>query len=145
VTLIVDSGGLLSVFDDRQEDHELFLRAVQVARGPLVISPFVVAELDHLIFDRYGRQQELLFLGELGRGAYRVERFSNDDVARARALCAQYADLKGFGLADASNVVLAERYDTLDLLTTDTRDFRAVLGPRGRPFRIHPYDLRHPR
>lgn len=142
MTLIVDSGGLLSVLDARQDDHELFLRAVQVARGPLIVSPFVVAELDYLIFQRFGRERELLFLEEIASGAYRVEQFSNNDVSSARALCVKYRDLKGFGLADASNVVLAERYNTLDLLTTDTKDFRAVAGPGGRSFRIHPYDVK---
>jgi predicted nucleic acid-binding protein len=44
------------------------------------------------------------------------------------------------GLADASNVVLANRHDTLDVLTLDERPFRALRGPGGRPFRILPAD-----
>jgi hypothetical protein len=32
LTLIVDTGGLMSVLDGNQEDHELFLEAVQQAR-----------------------------------------------------------------------------------------------------------------
>jgi hypothetical protein len=38
-------------------------------------------------------------------------------------------------------VVLAERYDTRDILTTDQRDFRRIKLPGGRHFRILPYDL----
>ena len=49
--------------------------------------------------------------------------------------------LMGFGIADASNVVLAERYGTRDILTTDQRDFRHIKLPGGRYFRILPYDL----
>lgn len=100
----------------------------------------MVSELDHIIFDRYGRQQQLFFLGEVERGAYRLERFSTQDLARARSLHTQYADLKGLDLGDASNVVLAERYDSFDILTTDQRDFRVVAGAGGRHFRILPYD-----
>jgi uncharacterized protein len=52
-----------------------------------------------------------------------------------------YDYLMGFGIADASNVVLAERYGTRDILTTDQRDFRRIKLPGGRYFRILPYDL----
>ncbi len=72
--------------------------------------------------------------------SYVIEPSSNEDLARARTLLARYADLMGFGLADASCVVLAERHDCFDILTTDQRDFRAVAGFRGRHFRILPYD-----
>jgi predicted nucleic acid-binding protein len=136
LTLIVDAGGLLSVFDGDQDDHELFLEAVQAACGPLVVSPLVLAELDHFILDRLGREREL----EEIEAAYLVERITGDDLAQARALLARYADLTTFDLADASCVVLAERYDCFDILTTDQRDFRVVIGGRGRHFRILPYD-----
>lgn len=141
MTLVVDSGGVLAAMDRNQREYAIFREAMENASGPLIISPFVVAELDHLIFDRYGRTQQLFFLEEVERGAYRLERFSTQDLARARALCTQYADLKGFDLGDASNVVLAERYDCFDILTTDQRDFRTVAGEGGRYFRILPYDL----
>ncbi len=136
----MDAGGLLSVLADDQEDHESFVEAVRNHRGPLVVSPLVVAEVDHLVLDRLGRRGELAFLDELAR-SYRVEEFTNADVEKARELCARYADLLTFDLTDASCVVLAERHDSFDILTTDTTDFRAVTGSRGRYFRILPYDL----
>ena len=55
-------------------------------------------------------------------------------MAEARRIIGQYADFR-IGLADASNVVLANRYDTLD-----ERCFRALRGPVGCPFRILPAD-----
>lgn len=45
------------------------------------------------------------------------------------------------GLTGASIVVLAERYDAVDVLTFDERHFRTVPGPRDRPFRLLPADL----
>jgi predicted nucleic acid-binding protein len=51
----------------------------------------------------------------------------------------RYPDL-GVGLADASVVVLANRYDTLDVLTLDERRFRVLRGPQDRPFRLLPAD-----
>ncbi len=100
----------------------------------------MVAEVDHLVLDRSGREAELTFLNELVR-SYQVEPFTNADVERARELCARYADLLTFDLTDASCVVLAERYDSFDILTTDERDFRNVMGAGNRYFRILPYDL----
>lgn len=139
MTLIVDTGGLLSVLDGKQDDHDLFLEAVVSARGPLLVSPLVLAELDHLVLDRYGRQAELAAIEEI-EAAYQVERIGDEDLARARALLARYADLTTFDLSDASCVVLAERHGCFDILTTDQRDFRAVTGRDGQYFRILPYD-----
>lgn len=62
-----------------------------------------------------------------------------EDIAIAAEVIERYRDLE-LGLADASLVVLAQRHDTLDLLTLDERHFRAIAGPRGRPFRILPAD-----
>jgi hypothetical protein len=63
------------------------------------------------------------------------------DFSKARELMGAYPHLSGFGIADASNVVLAERYGTTDILTTDQRDFRQIELPGARYFRILPYDL----
>jgi predicted nucleic acid-binding protein len=43
-------------------------------------------------------------------------------------------------LAGASNVVLANRHGTLDVLTLDERHFRVLRGLGGRSFRILPAD-----
>ena len=140
MTPIVDTGGLLSVLDGRQEDHGLFLEAVQSVRGPLLVTPLILAELDHLVLDRYGRWAELAAIEEI-EAAYQVERIEDEDLTRARELLTRYADLTTFDLADASCVVLAERYGCFDILTTDQRDFRTVSSRGGQHFRILPYDL----
>jgi uncharacterized protein len=101
----------------------------------------VVAELDYMIARDYGGDARLAFLDEVDRGAYRLEAFGAADFSRARTLMDAYSHLTGFGIADASNVVLAERYDTTDILTTDQRDFRRVELSGARHFRILPYDL----
>lgn len=140
MTLIVDTGGLLSVLEGNQADHAEFLDAVRTHPGPRLLSPLVVAELDHLILDRYGRDQQIAALEEI-EAAYHIEAFTNSDLRRARELCSRYADLTSFDLADASCVVLAERHDSFDILSTDQRDFRAIVGSNERTFRILSYDL----
>lgn len=121
-------------------DHEAFLRAVEAAPGPLVVSSLILAELDHLVLKRYGRAAELAVIEEV-EAAYLVEEITVEDLARSRALLSRHADLMTFDLTDASCVVLAERYDCFDILTTDQRDCRASTGSGGRYFRILPYDL----
>lgn len=125
--------------DDQQRNHEAFRNALERAGEPRIISPFVVADLDYMISRDYGRQAQVAFLKEANRGAYRLEPFEEEDFSQACALLARYEYLPGFGIADASNVVLAERYDTLDILTTDQRDFREVADSQNRHFRILPY------
>lgn len=141
MTLILDSSGLLAAIDAEQEDHAAAMEALAKASGPLLLSPFVLAELDYMILSRYGREEEFALLGEVAHGAYELERFSASDVAEARAVMERYAGFGDVGLADASNVVLARRYGTLDLLTLDERHFRTLRGPQDLPFRLLPADL----
>jgi len=139
VTLILDSSGLLAAIDEVQEDHIAAREVIESARGPLLMSPFVLAELDYMILTRMGQGRELALLGEVARGTYRLEYFSEEDVAEAIEIVERYADFR-IGLADASNVVLANRHETLDVLTLDERHFRALRGSGGRPFRLLPAD-----
>lgn len=65
--LILDSGGLLAALDAEQNDHDAFAAVLTSYRGSLVISPFVVAELDYMILRAYGREDQLAFLQEIDR------------------------------------------------------------------------------
>ncbi len=139
MALILDSSGLLAAMDDRQEDHVPAREFLQSVRDILVVSPFVLAELDYMVMTRFGQGREIALLGEVARGAYQPAPFSSDDVSDAIETIERHADL-GVGLADASNVVLSRRYETNDLLTLDERHFRTLRGRRDRPFRILPSD-----
>ena len=139
--LILDTSGLLAAIDAGQRMHEACREALQGAVGPLFLSPFVLAELDYLLAAAVGVEAELALLAEVARGSYRLEPFSLLDVSEARTVMEQYAGFGDVGLADASNVVLARRYDTTDILTLDKRHFRTLRGARGLPFRLLPADL----
>jgi hypothetical protein len=89
-----------------------------VTSPPRTLSPIVLAELDYLVGAWVGEIPRLSLLAEVGRGVYSVAPFSNDDVAAAWIVMEHYADL-GVSLADASIVVLSERYGTRDVLTLD--------------------------
>jgi uncharacterized protein len=136
--ILLDTSGLLANYDRRDRHHAE--AAPILARPQLrILSPFVLAELDYLVAEIAGQPTELVVLEDVARGAYRLEPFSAADTATAKAIIERYADLR-LGLADASIVVLAERYECHDILTLDQRHFRAILGPSGKPFRLLPLD-----
>ena len=136
--ILLDTSGLLAAIDDRQPEHAAAARVV-LRPNIRLLSPFVLAELDYLLATRLGQAAELRFLDEVTRGAYQLAEFGPTEIADASAVIRRYAALD-LGLADASIVVLADRYRCLDVLTLDQRHFRTVRGPGGRPFRLLPFD-----
>ena len=138
--IILDTSGLLAATDASARTHALSAAALRVSEPPRCLSPFVLAELDYLLTTRVSRVAARRLLDEVAGGAYRLEAFGVADVAQAVAILERYQDLD-LGLADASIVVLAERYETRDILTLDERHFRALRDSRGRSFRILPSDL----
>lgn len=137
--MLVDSSGLLAALSPDQRSHDDCARVLTKTKGLLLLSPFVLAEMDYLVTKLAGIPKELTLLREVERGAYDLAPFVLADIKRAREVIERYSDLQ-IGLTDASIVVLSEKHDVLDLLTLDQRHFRALRGARGRPFRILPAD-----
>ncbi len=107
--------------------------------APYLLSPFVLAELDYLLATRVGGTAEHALLQEVESGAYDLVAFTAADVGRARRVMERFKDFP-IGLADASVVVIAETYQTQDILTLDERHFRTLTGVNRRPFRLLPAD-----
>jgi uncharacterized protein len=137
--ILLDTSGLLAALDSSQRQHAGAAATLRDARGPFVLSPFVLAELDYLLATRVGSHAALALLAEIARGAYRLESFDAVDISDAHAVIETHLDLN-VGLADASIVVLSRRYETLDVLTLDERHFRTLRGSAEQPFRILPAD-----
>jgi predicted nucleic acid-binding protein len=137
--ILLDTSGLLAALDASEAHHPAAAASLKQAGGPRILSPFVLAELDYMLARHVSQRVARSFLTEVADGAYELAPFDADDVSRATEVLDRYADL-GLGLADASIVVLAGRHQTLDILTLDERHFRAISGPRDRPFRLLPAD-----
>jgi len=135
--ILLDTSGLLAAIDGSQRFHQACVEALAERNDPLLLSPFVLAEIDYLVSTRIGVKAETALLTEVARGAFRLEAFDADDVDQARGIIERYADL-GIGLADASIVVLAGRHRARDVLTLDRRHFHVLKRPNGRPFRVLP-------
>jgi predicted nucleic acid-binding protein len=137
--ILLDTSGLLSALDESQRYHHECANLLGQASPPLLLSPFVLAELDYLLMRHIGRRAQAALLEEVARGAYQLELFGAADVARAKEVVEQYADLE-IGLADASIVVLAERHAVTEVLTLDQRHFRAMRIERRKRFKVLPFD-----
>jgi hypothetical protein len=137
--LIVDAGALYAQADADEPQHANVAGLLRAERGTLVTSQVVAAEADYLILRRLGVDVELAFLDDLATGTYVVDSLAQADLAVARDVAARYRDLE-LGLADASLVVLAARWETRRILTLDERAFRAVTPLQGGAFRVLPAD-----
>jgi predicted nucleic acid-binding protein len=137
--ILLDTSGLLAALDSAQQSHASAAAALEAARAPRLLSPFVLAELDYLLATRVGAAAERALLAEVARGAYRLEPFDAAGIAAALDVIGRYRDME-LGLADASIVVLAQRHDVRDVLTLNERHFRTLRGPAGDPFRLLPAD-----
>jgi len=135
--IVADTSGLLALFNRREPTHAAVRDAVASDPDPLVVSPYVVAELDHLVGTRLGVQAETAVLQELASGAYHLDHLGAADLERAAQLVERYADL-GIGVTDASIVVLAARHRTRSVLTLDRRRFGVLRPLDGGRFRIVP-------
>ena len=135
--MIVDTSALLAFFDTDEPDHQAVSAVLGDATEPLIVSPYVVAELDYLVASRLGVAAELAMLRELAGGAWDLPAIAADDLSQARSLIERYADQR-IGVADASNVVLATRYRTRTIVTLDRRHFDVLRPLTGGRFTILP-------
>ena len=116
-----------------------------MAAGLLVMSPLLLAELDHVATRELGREAALSAVDDLrrsmSRGRVVLPEITKDHLGAAQSVRIRYRTLD-LDLADAVNVALATDYDTDAILTLDRRDLQAVrpLG-RHKAFRVLPDDL----
>ncbi|MFE0104727.1 PIN domain-containing protein [Streptomyces sp. NPDC059009] len=144
IIVIADTSGLLAALDSAHPEHQASNEAIMAA-GLLVMSPLLLAEIDHVATRELGREAALSAVDDIRtwmrRGRIAVPEITEDHLGIAQSVRARYRDLD-LDLADAVNVALAADYDTDAVLTLDRRDFRAVrpLG-RHKAFRVLPDDL----
>ncbi|WP_411084076.1 PIN domain-containing protein [Streptomyces sp. cmx-18-6] len=143
---IADTNALYRLLDPRLAGHESHKEGL-AAISHLIISPFVLAELDYLITTKAGPRQALKAARFIEHNAA-TRRFEVPSVgahlSAAIAVAEGYVDAdsgKGIGMADAMNVALAAAYRTEVIFTTD-RHFRMVRPLTGHmAFRLLPDDL----
>lgn len=136
--IVADTGAVLALMD-ADDRHHVTLRDLFAQRpGDWVLPWAVLPEIDYLVSTRLGRGTQAAFLEDLADGAFAVEWGRSEDLARARQLDRDYADLR-LGLVDGAVIAVAERLAARAIATLDIRHFASV-DIRGEP-RLLPRDL----
>lgn len=135
--MIVDTSALLAYFNAREPDHEAVSGVIEINDELLVVSPYVLAELDYLIAKRVGVDAELEVLRELSSGAWELAVVGVAELELTTSIIEKYSD-QDIGVADASMVVLADRYQTRTIVTLDRRHFDVLRPIGGGRFSIRP-------
>ena len=136
--LIVDTSGLLAAYNAEDLHHAAVTRFL-TGRRATRLSPYVVGELDYMVTARAGRAAAREMLADLVTEAFDLASFDARGLATAVSVIDRYPD-QAIGLTDASLVVLADRYATLDILTLDYRHFDVLRPLQGGRFRLMPRD-----
>lgn len=124
--MIVDTSALLALFNSEEPQHDAVAAALSGhGHDPLVVSPYVLAEVDYLVATRVGIRAEIAVLQGLAGGAMDLAAFGRNDLDAVVGVITRYAD-RAIGLADASLVVLAQRYGTRTVATLDRRHFTVL-------------------
>ncbi|WP_369205329.1 PIN domain-containing protein [Streptomyces sp. PU-14G] len=144
IIVVTDTSGLLAALDSVHPEHQAANEAIMSA-GLLVLSPLLLAELDHVATRELGREAAMSaaddIRGWMRRGRVVVPEIREDHLGSAHAVRLRYRALD-LDLADAVNVALAAEYETDAVLTLDRRDFRAVRPLSShKAFRVLPDDL----
>jgi predicted nucleic acid-binding protein len=139
--LIADTSGLYAFYDGSDQAHEECRKAVAAA-AHLVVTPLVLAELDHLLSTRIGPEAAHEALAHM-RDRVAVRRYAVPEIepylSTALVMMRRYPQI---GLTDTMNTVMASEYHTDVILTLDRRHFRMVRPLSGHTaFRLWPDDL----
>ncbi len=135
--IIADTSGLLALYNRNEPAFPAVSSAIDASSAPVVVSPFVIAELDYLAATRMGVDAELAMIRELADGAYELAQLTTDEVATCADVVERYRDQE-IGITDASLVVLAHRYRTRTVLTLDRRHFDVLRPLDGGRFTLLP-------
>ena len=148
IIVVADTSGLLAALDSTHPEHGAANEAITAA-GLLVMSPLLLAEIDHVATRELGREAAISAVDDIrrwmGRGRVVLPEITEDHLSVAQSVRARHAALDldlDLDLADAVSVALASDYDTDAILTLDRRDFRALRPlSRHKAFRLLPDDL----
>ena len=118
VNTIVDAGPLVGWFNAADQWHEWSVAAISARRGALHTTEIVLGEACHLLGGNTPSVHALL--GLVSAGAIVLHRPWPDTLGRTQELMLKYAEMDA---ADASLVVLSEKYAKAPVVTEDARHF----------------------
>jgi predicted nucleic acid-binding protein len=129
---IVDSGFIAALWDRRDPLHSWAAATAPEVRGPWLTCEACVSEIVFLLGDGLGAAAVLDFYEQIEQGLIISVHLVPEELARVRAETSRYRG-RVVDFADASLMVLSDRYPRLPLVTIDVSDFSVYV--RGRKAR----------
>jgi hypothetical protein len=123
--IVVDTGPIVGLINDRDDDHERCLALLSSHPGPLLVPTPVFTEVCLLLEKRRGTRAELEFLHDVRSGLFQLVELTAADLDRIGVLVDKYADLP-LGTVDASVIAVTERLKLTEVATLDRRHFSVV-------------------
>lgn len=136
--IVADSGAMIALIDADDRHHHVMAELFEHDPSAWVLPWAILPEVDYLLATHVGEPAADAFRDDLASGAFAVEWGTDNDLARAQALCTQYEALR-LGLVDAVVAAVAERLGAEAIATIDLRDFGA-LRLAGAP-KLYPRDV----
>mgnify|MGYP005644920581 CR=1 FL=1 len=128
VNTIVDAGPLVGWFNAADQWHDWSVSSLSARKGSLHTTEIVLGEALHHLGGKSAAAQALLSL--VRRGAVVLHKIWPGDLHRTQELMIKYEVMDA---ADASLVVLSERFLRAKVITTDSRHFRTYRRSRNKP------------
>lgn len=141
-TLILDTSGVVALYDASAEEHAGTVSCVQGAALRLVPAA-ILAEVDYMLGVRLAPAAAADFLRGVEQGFFVIEPFTRGDAGYCVALIEKYARLQ-LGLADAAVMAVSERHRAPDVLSLDRRHFGVVKPSAFAAFRLWPDESGRP-
>jgi len=128
--LLVDSSCLLAALDAGEPDHKRVHEIIARQATTLLVTDFVLAEVDYLVLKRLGVGAEQDFIQQVLDGIFVREPITAEDLLRASEIASDYSEHR-LGITDTSLMALSERKRVHEILTLDRRHFGLFRDRRG--------------
>ncbi|WP_319563012.1 PIN domain-containing protein [Marispirochaeta sp.] len=115
-SILIDAGPIIALFNKNDRYHEKILNYIKNYNGKLYSSWAVLTEVSHML--GFSISAQLDFLKWIRTGAIEVINLDYVDIDRIIELSEKYSDVP-MDLADATLVVIAEKYEIKEILTID--------------------------
>lgn len=123
--IVVDTGPLFALADQRDLDHKKVKSFVTSERHTLVVPGPVLPEYSYLVEERLQVRAQIDLLRSIYMGEMVLEEVTVDDLPRVIDILETYADSR-IGYVDAAIVAIAERRNIKAVLTLDRRHFSLI-------------------
>lgn len=114
---LIDAGPIIALFNKNDKYYKKVTEFLKSYKGELISTWPVITEVSHML--GFSVQAQIDFLTWVHLGGIVVESIEKGDIGRIIDLAEKYSDVP-MDLADASLVVLAEKFNIKEIITIDS-------------------------